>query len=283
MKTYSNPQTVLSETILRSIKIWDQVVELYHALGGEGSCTSPFTIVAEGKAFKNVYAPSIVNCEDSLGVKWGNQTLKQVCEGEKRHIKLPPKWSYDWLTVKHMGYPGTVVGQITAPDFYTYLPITWDKNVPQANRDLDFLMSNLYDNNLSVIGAVAGLLVGTVTKVACLPVGSYDVVDWETRNGTYGTLNYLKVLLKDDIKVIMNKRNDEGEWIPTEVTASKFVWVRCNSGLDRNLKANPVFSEENPGILTVTGHGNFQGKKTCKANLSHNLFNNDNAFSEVDF
>ena len=125
---------------------------------------------------------------------------------------------------------------------------------------------------------------GHIIKVAELPLGTYTLTAYRSRETQYG-LDYMIQTVIEEPFVATTRMKDEvtEEWGDAEVEVSGFAIVKPNNALKKLLAADPIIDENNPASLTVIEHGEYNGYKTAKVALKCSAFVNDAEAFALDF
>ena len=125
---------------------------------------------------------------------------------------------------------------------------------------------------------------GHIIKVAELPLGTYTLTAYRSRETQYG-MDYMIQTVIEEPFVATTRMKDEvtEEWGDAEVEVSGFAIVKPNNALKKLLAADPIIDENNPATLTVIEHGEYNGYKTAKVALKCSAFVQDAEGFALDF
>lgn len=267
-------------------------------LSDEGST---FTVRADAAGtFKRLYSPTVFSTEEKgLIIRWGTDDIPLAVTGGKIGAPTADKKAKFAFKEEQIGkYNETVLSVSIAKDGTLYtmpFPVKaadWEAGV--SPDVLDVLLEENPDAIAEQI-AVAGdptkrgegngpRLQGHIIKVAELPIGTYTVTGYRSRETSYGT-DYMIQAVVEEPFVATTRVKDEAteEWGDAEVEVSGFAIVKPNTALKKLLAAEPIIDETNPATLQVVDHGEWNGYKTAKVSLKCTAFKQDDGSFDIDF
>ena len=301
-KTYdSNYTDVPNRALPEALR--EELGVIYEALTGEDLPTdsNTFTVRADGGTFKRLYSPTVFATEGNAGViiRWGDRDIPVAFSDGKITVEgaaAKTKFAFKDDLIGKYEEPVLSVSIAKAGTLYTMpFPVRsadWENRV---NGDiLDALLEESPDKIAEQL-AVAGdpskrgegsgpRLQGHFVKVAEMPLGTYKLTSYRSRETQYG-LDYMIQAVVEEPFVATTRVKDEvtEEWGEAEVEISGFCIVKPNNALKKLLAAEPIISEESPAFLTVLEHGEWNGYKTAKVALKCTAFVQDDEAFALDF
>ncbi len=290
------PNRALPETLK------DELGVVYEALTGEAlpEDSNTFTVRADGGTFKRLYSPTVMATEGNAGViiRWGDRDIPVTLASGKISVEgAAPKTKFAFKddTIGKYEEPVLSVSIASSGVLYTMpFPVRsadWENRV---NGDiLDALLEESPEKiaeNLAVAGDPSkrgeggARFNGPIIKVAELPIGTYSLTAYKTRENQYG-MDYLIQAVIEEPFVATTRVKDPvtEEWGDAEVEVSGFAIIKPNTALKKLFAADPIISEESPAFLSVLEHGEYNGFKTCKVALKCTAFVQDDASFSLDF
>ena len=300
-KTYDSAYTDVPNRALPS-SLKDEMSVIYEALTGESlpEDSHTFTVRADSGTFKRLYSPTVFATEGNAGVilRWGDRDIPVTFDSGKIKVDgaaTKTKFAFKDETIGRYEEPVLSVSIAQSGTLYTMpFPVRsadWENRV---NGDiLDALLEESPDKiaeNLAVAGDPSKRgeggprMQGYIVKVAELPLGTYTLTAYRSRETQYG-MDYMIQTVIEEPFVATTRVKDEvtEEWGDAEVEVSGFAIVKPNNALKKLLAADPIIDENNPATLTVLEHGEYNGYKTAKVALKCSAFVNDAEAFALDF
>jgi len=300
-KTYeSNYTDVPNRALPENLK--EELGVIYEALTGEGlpEDSNTFTVRADGGTFKRLYSPTVFSTEGNEGViiRWGDRDIPLTFEAGKIKVDgaaAKTKFAFKDDLVGKYEEPVLSVSIAQSGTLYTMpFPVRsadWENRV--SGDVLDALLEESPDKiaeNLQVAGDPSKRgeggprMQGHIIKVAELPIGTYQLTSYRSRETQYG-LDYMIQAVIEEPFVATTRMKDEvtEEWGDAEVEISGFAIVKPNGALKKLLAADPIIDADNPATLAVTDHGEWNGFKTAKVALKCSAFVEDSEAFALDF
>ena len=300
-KTYESAYTdVPNRALPEALKA--ELGVIYEALTGDSlpDDSNTFTVRADGGTFKRLYSPTVFSTEGNEGViiRWGDRDIPLTFDSGKIKIDgaaAKTKFAFKDDTIGKYEEPVLSVSIASAGTLYTMpFPVRsadWENRV--SGDVLDALLEESPDKiaeNLQVAGDPSKRgeggprMQGYIIKVAELPLGTYTLTSYRSRETQYG-LDYMIQTVIEEPFVATTRMKDEvtEEWGDAEVEVSGFAIVKPNGALKKLLAAEPIIDEQNPATLTVLEHGEWNGFKTAKVNLRCSAFVEDSDSFALDF
>ena len=300
-KTYESAYTdVPNRALPEALK--DEMGVIYEALTGDSlpEDSHTFTVRADSGTFKRLYSPTVFSTEGNAGViiRWGDRDIPVSFDGGKIKVEgaaTKTKFAFKDEAIGKYEEPVLSVSIAQSGTLYTMpFPVRsadWENRV---NGDiLDALLEESPEKiaeNLAVAGDPSKRgeggprMQGHIIKVAELPLGTYTLTAYRSRETQYG-LDYMIQTVIEEPFVATTRMKDEvtEEWGDAEVEVSGFAIVKPNNALKKLLAADPIIDENNPATLTVIEHGEYNGYKTAKVALKCSAFVNDAEAFALDF
>ena len=276
---------------------------IYEALTGDELPTdsNTFTVRADGGTFKRLYSPTVMSTEGNAGViiRWGDRDIDLTfASGKIKTDGGATKTKFAFKDDVIGKYEEAVLSVSIAKEGTLYtmpFPVRsadWENRV---NGDiLDALLEESPDKIAEQL-AIAGdpskrgegsgpRMQGHFIKVAELPLGTYTLTSYRSREGQYGMDYFIQAVIEEPFSALSRAKDpDTDEWGDVEVEVSGFAIVRPNNQLKKLLAADPIIDEDNPAYLTVIEHGEFNGFKTVKVALRCSAFVEDSEAFALDF
>ena len=300
-KTYdSNYTDVPNRALPEALR--EELGVIYEALTGEDLPTdsNTFTVRADGGTFKRLYSPTVFSTEGNAGViiRWGDRDIPVAFDAGKITVEgaaTKAKFAFKDDLVGKYEEPVLSVSIAKAGTLYTMpFPVRsadWENRV---NGDiLDALLEESPDKIAEQL-AVAGdpskrgeggpRMQGYIVKVAELPLGTYTLTSYRSRETQYGMDYLIQAVVAEPFSATTRMKDEvTDEWGDAEVEVSGFCIVKPNNALKKLLAADPIISEESPAYLTVLEHGEYNGFKTAKVALKCTAFVDDSEAFALDF
>ena len=300
-KTYeSNYTDVPNRALPENLK--EELGVIYEALTGEGlpEDSNTFTVRADGGTFKRLYSPTVFSTEGNEGViiRWGDRDIPLTFESGKIKVDgaaAKTKFAFKDDTIGKYEEAVLSVSIAQSGTLYTMpFPVRsadWENRV--SGDVLDALLEESPDKiaeNLQVAGDPSKRgeggprMQGHIIKVAELPIGTYQLTSYRSRETQYG-MDYMIQAVIEEPFVATTRMKDEvtDEWGDAEVEISGFAIIKPNGALKKLLAADPIIDENNPATLAVTDHGEWNGFKTAKVALKCSAFVEDSEAFALDF
>ena len=275
---------------------------IYEALTGDSlpEDSHTFTVRADSGTFKRLYSPTVFSTEGNEGViiRWGDRDIPVSFDSGKIKVEgaaTKTKFAFKDETIGRYEEPVLSVSIAQSGTLYTMpFPVRsadWENRV---NGDiLDALLEESPDKiaeNLAVAGDPSKRgeggprMQGHIIKVAELPLGTYTLTAYRSRETQYG-MDYMIQTVIEEPFVATTRMKDEvtEEWGDAEVEVSGFAIVKPNNALKKLLAADPIIDDANPATLTVIEHGEYNGYKTAKVALKCSAFIQDAEAFALDF
>jgi len=290
------PNRALPETLKAELGV------IYEALTGDGlpEDSNTFTVRANGGTFQRLYSPTVMSTEGNAGViiRWGDRDIPVAFDAGKIKVEgaaTKTKFAFKDDTIGKYEEPVLSVSIAKEGTLYTMpFPVRsadWENRV---NGDiLDALLEESPDKIAEQL-AIAGdpskrgeggpRMQGYIVKVSELPLGTYTLTAYRSRETQYG-LDYLIQAVVEEPFSATTRVKDEvtEEWGDAEVEVSGFVIVKPNNALKKLLAAEPIITDESPATLAVTEHGEYNGFKTAKVNLKCTAYTESADAFALDF
>ena len=299
-KTYeSNYTDVPNRALPESLK--EELGVIYEALTGENlpDDSNTFTVRADSGTFKRLYSPTVFSTEGKeVIIRWGDRDIPVTLAAGKISVEgadRKTKFSFKDDLIGKYDEPVLSVSIAKEGTLYTMpFPVRfadWENKV--TGDVLDALLEETPEKiaeNLAVAGDPSKRgeggprMQGHFVKVAELPIGSYKLTSYRSKEGNYGMDYFLQAVIEEPF-VATTRVKDENtdEWGDAEVEVSGFAIVRPNNALKKLLAADPIITEESPATLSVIEHGEYNGFKTAKVALKCTAFSEDKASFSLDF
>jgi len=300
-KTYESAYTdVPNRALPESLKA--ELGVIYEALTGESlpEDSNTFTVRADSGTFKRLYSPTVFSTEGNEGViiRWGDRDIPVSFETGKIKVEgaaAKTKFAFKDDTIGKYEEPVLSVSIAQSGTLYTMpFPVRsadWENRV--SGDVLDALLEEAPETiakNLAVAsdpskrGEGGPRMQGHIIKVAELPLGTYTLTSYRSRETQYG-MDYMIQTVIEEPFVATTRMKDEvtEEWGDAEVEISGFAIVKPNGALKKLLAADPIIDESNPATLTVLEHGEWNGFKTAKVALKCSAFVEDSDAFDLDF
>lgn len=296
----SNYTDVPNRALPESLKA--ELGVIYEALTGDAlpEDSHTFTVRADGGNFKRLYSPTVFATEGNEGViiRWGDNDIAVGFDGGKIKVAgaaAKTKFAFKDDLIGKYEEPVLSVSIAKEGTLYTMpFPVRsadWENRV---NGDiLDALLEESPEKiaeNLAVAGDPSKRgeggprMEGPIIKVSELPIGTYTLTAYRTRETQYGPDFLIQTVVEEPFSATTRVKDDvTDEWGDAEVEVSGLCIVKPNTALKKLLTADPIIDKENPAYLTVLEHGEYNGHKTAKVTLKCTAFvEDDNAF-DLDF
>jgi len=300
-KTYESAYTdVPNRALPESLKA--ELGVIYEALTGESlpEDSNTFTVRADSGTFKRLYSPTVFSTEGNEGViiRWGDRDIPVSFESGKIKVEgaaAKTKFAFKDDTIGKYEEPVLSVSIAQSGTLYTMpFPVRsadWENRV--SGDVLDALLEEAPETiakNLAVAsdpskrGEGGPRMQGHIIKVAELPLGTYTLTSYRSRETQYG-MDYMIQTVIEEPFVATTRMKDEvtEEWGDAEVEISGFAIVKPTGALKKLLAADPIIDESNPATLTVLEHGEWNGFKTAKVALKCSAFVEDSDAFDLDF
>lgn len=269
---------------------------IYTALTGEEFRPedSTFTVRADpAGTFKRLYSPTVFSTEEKgLVIRWGDTDIPLTLSPGKITVANAPKGTKFAFKEEQIGKftePVLSVSVTSDGTLYTLpIPIRSASYEDKVSADfLDVLLDETPEaiadkiqvaSDLSKRGESSGTgerMQGPFVKVAHLPIGDYQVTTYRTKEGgQYGTDYFLQVKIDEPFTAPVRTKID-GEWADVETEVMDWAIIKPNNSLKKTLAAEPVIDRENPAILRVIEHGEYNNFPTAKCVLKCATFAED--------
>ena len=300
-KTYDSAYTdVPNRALPEALK--SELGVIYEALTGDSlpEDSHTFTVRADAGTFKRLYSPTVFSTEGNEGViiRWGDRDIPVSFDGGKIKVEgaaTKTKFAFKDETLGKYEEPVLSVSIAQSGTLYTMpFPVRsadWENRV---NGDiLDALLEESPDKiaeNLAVAGDPSKRgeggprMQGHIIKVAELPLGTYTLTAYRSRETQYGMDYMIQTVIEEPFVATTRMKDDvTEEWGDAEVEVSGFAIFKPNNALKKLLAADPIIDENNPATLTVIEHGEYNGYKTAKVALKCSAFIQDAEAFALDF
>ena len=300
-KTYdSNYTDVPNRALPEALK--DEMGVIYEALTGDAlpEDSHTFTVRADSGTFKRLYSPTVFSTEGNAGViiRWGDRDIPVTFDSGKVKVEdaaAKTKFAFKDETIGRYDEPVLSVSIAQSGTLYTMpFPVRsadWENRV---NGDiLDALLEESPDKiaeNLAVAGDPSKRgeggprMQGHIIKVAELPIGTYTLTAYRSRETQYGMDYMIQTVIEEPFVATTRVKDDvTEEWGDAEVEVSGFAIVKPNNALKKLLAADPIIDDTNPASLTIIEHGEYNGYKTVKVALKCSAFIEDSEAFALDF
>ena len=300
-KTYESAYTDVPNRALPDA-LKDEMGVIYEALTGDSlpEDSHTFTVRADSGTFKRLYSPTVFSTEGNAGViiRWGDRDIPVAFDGGKVKVEgaaTKTKFAFKDETIGRYDEPVLSVSIAQSGTLYTMpFPVRsadWENRV---NGDiLDALLEESPDKiaeNLAVAGDPSKRgeggprMQGHIIKVAELPLGTYTLTAYRSRETQYGMDYMIQTVIEEPFVATTRVKDDvTEEWGDAEVEVSGFAIVKPNNALKKLLAADPIIDDNNPASLTVIEHGEYNGYKTVKIALKCSAFIQDSEAFALDF
>lgn len=287
-KTWDDMYTQVPNTKLPDV-LKQQLGVIYNTLTGEAfpQVGSTYLVRADNGVFKKVYSPSVYKTEEgNVIIRWGLADIPLVVETGK--ISAPngnKKAKFSVREDASSKYPETVLSVSANEDGTLYtmsFPIRFaDWENPLSADALGMLLDEAPDSIVESLAVApdpnkkpssSTRLVGPLVKIAHLPLGSYTVIGYTSREGNFGMDYEMQVVVDEPFVAPTKQKNDAGVWEDVEVEVENLVRVKPNNSIKKILAASPVITATNPETLDILEHGEYNGYPTAKAKLSTTHF-----------
>ena len=290
------PNRALPDTLKEEMGV------IYEALTGDTlpDDSHTFTVRADSGTFKRLYSPTVFSTEGNAGViiRWGDRDIPVSFDSGKVKVETAApktKFAFKDEAIGKYEEPVLSVSIAQSGTLYTMpFPVRsadWENRV---NGDiLDALLEESPDKiaeNLAVAGDPSKRgeggprMQGHIIKVSELPLGTYTLTSYRSRETQYGMDYMIQAVVEEPFSATTRMKDDvTEEWGDAEVEVSGFAIVKPNNALKKLLAADPIISEESPATLTVIEHGEYNGFKTAKVALKCSAFVDDADGFDLDF
>jgi hypothetical protein len=277
---------------------------IFTALTGEDFAgeSSTFTVRADANGvFKRLYSPTVFSTEENgLVIRWGDRDIPLQISPGKITVAGAPKGTKFAFKEEQIGkYSEAVLSVSVSADGTLYtlpIPIRSADYEDKVSADLlDVLLDENPEaiaekvqvaSDLSKRGESSGTgerMQGPFVKVAHLPIGEYEVTTYRAKEGgQYGTDYFLQVRVQEPFTAPVRTQVD-GEWMDVETEVVDWCICKPNNALKKILAADPVIDRENPAILRVIEHSEYNGFPTAKVALKCKSFAEDPEAFTLDF
>lgn len=287
-KTWEQMYTQVPNTKLPDV-LKTQLGVIYNALTSTDMPVDGFTYLvrADNGVFKKVYSPSVYKTEEnSMIIRWGVLDIPLQIESGKVSAPNGNKKAKFSVREDVTGkFPETVLSISINEDGVLYsmsFPIRFaDWENPLSADALGMLLDEAPDAIVEALAVAPDpnkkstssvRLVGPLVKVAHLPVGSYSVIGYTSREGNFGIDYEMQVVVDEPFVAPTKQKNDAGVWEDVEVQVENLARVKPNSALKKILAASPVITPTSPETLEILEHGEYNGYPTAKARLTTTNF-----------
>lgn len=300
-KAYTDvPNRALPQNMAESLSV------IHEALTGEAlpEQGSTFTVRADNSGtFKRLYSPTVFSNEaqDSILIRWGNTDIPLVLSeggitapGGDKKVKFSfkeeqiGKYSEAVLSVSY-SKSGTVISMpfpLKSADWEN--PVSADALdvlVDEAPQNIPALLAAAPDPSKRGEGSSGPRMEGPIIKVAQLPIGTYQVTTYRTRDTQYGTDYLVQVVgIEEPFVGTTRQQNvDTGEWEDVETEIVGQAIIKPNTSLKKIFAAEPVITPQQPATLTVLEHGEYNGYPTAKCKMVCDTFAQTADTFNIDF
>jgi len=275
---------------------------IYEALTGDAlpDDSHTFTVRADSGNFKRLYSPTVFATEgnENVIIRWGdNDIAVEFKDGKIKVAGAAAKTKFAFKDDLIGKYEEPVLSVSIAKEGTLYtmpFPVRsadWENRV--SGDILDALLEESPEKiaeNLAVAGDPSKRgeggprMEGPIIKVAELPLGTYKLTAYRSRETQYG-LDYLIQTVVEEPFYAMTRMKDDvtDEWGDAEVEVSGLCIIKPNNALKKLLAADPIIDADNPAYLSVLEHGEYNGFKTAKVNLKCTAFVEDSDAFALDF
>ena len=300
-KAYTDvPNRALPATMAEALSI------VHEGLTGEAlpEQGSTFTVRADNSGtFKRLYSPTVYTNEaqDGLLIRWGNTDIPlTVGEGgitsEAGDKKL--KFSFKEEQIGKYAEPVLSVSYSKSGTVYSmpFLIKSVDWENPVSADALDVLIDEAPQNIPALLavapdpskrgeGTSGPRMEGPIIKISQLPIGEYQVTTYRSRDSQYGVQYLMQVVGIEEpfVGTVRQQNPDTGEWEDAETEIVGQCIVKPNTALKKTLAAEPVITPQQPAILHVLSHGEYNGYATAQCKLICNSFAASADTFNIDF
>lgn len=284
------------------VDLIEKLSAVYEALSGNefSDEVKTFTVLAdENRRFRALYTPSVMadSANNQLILEWGKEKIALGLEDGGVTSEHAPKLRWGILTDTFGKYKRNLL-KLTLPingeQYVVSFPIRMkrvEEGQEQADSDtLNFLVENDTAEFLELLVDIAdrksgNYMTGYSAKAGQLGLGTYRATSYSSKDHpTYGTMYFIQMQLVDGDDFSFETRvpatDDSGEFVltpegkrvyePAEVTAGKddLLIVKANTGLKNLILSKPIMTQEDPVMVTVVSHGEFNGHRTARVEWS---------------
>lgn len=275
---------------------------MYEALSGETlpEESNTFTVRSQDGTFKRLFSPTVFSTEaGGLIIRWGDRDIEVVAADGKLSVPTSaPKLKLAFKDDTVGKYETAVLSASIAKDGTLYTMVFPVKSADFENRMtgdiLDALLEESPDKiaeNISVAGdpskrgeGTGPRMQGRFVKVSAMPLGEYKLIGYRERETAYGMDYMLQAVIEEPFVASVREKDEvTEEWGDVDAEISGFCIVKPNGALKKLLAAGPIIDEENPAMLHVLEHGEFNGFRTAKVALKCTAFIEDDASFALNF
>ena len=300
-RSYDSAYTDVPNRALPEV-LKEELGVIYEALTGDAmpEDSHTFTVRADSGTFRRLYSPTVFSTEGNAGViiRWGDRDIPVAFTSGKIKIEganTKTKYAFKDDTIGKYEEPVLSVSIAKEGTLYTMpFPVRsadWENRV---NGDvLDALLEDSPEKiaeNLAVAsdpskrGEGGPRMEGPIIKVAELPIGSYQLTAYRSRETQYGMDYLIQAVIEEPFVATTRVKDDvTEEWGDAEVEVSGFAIVKPNTALKKLLAADPIIDQDNQATLNVWEHGEYNGFKTAKVTLQCSAFKEDADAFALDF
>lgn len=307
-RTYSDNFTAVPNRVLTG-EVFGALSSLYKSLTGNDLPpeANTYLVKAEGGIFQRLYCPQVfrnanyesgeaVISNDELVIRWGEELIP-LKVGEKSLV-LPKGLKAKFSSQKRGKYDvATIVFVSSAKDNKYRVEFTLRSASNEEGEGIDPMTLDTYLEDGDIADFLdcfqplpdpakkGGLMRGEyIVKLGYLPLGRYNISDYRVRRGgKYGPQVTLEVEIPQEfIGPATYKKGDE--WVTEEKSISEWARVRPNSKLANIFLAEPVVNSDNPVVIDITEHGDYNGHPTTKFEVVQGaMFEDDETSIKLNF
>jgi hypothetical protein len=235
---------------------------------------STYAVSAKNGIMHRLYAPAIFRFDDpevedgtvpGLAIVWGDMKIPLFIENGDIYTEASQGNPNVKFSVREFGQWKNAALAVTVTDgsnaySYPFVVRQADLDNQLSVEEFEMMVENSSTVDIAEIaqpapsGEGGGLFVGPFVKVAQLPIGSYTITGYRSRETPkYGTDYFLQAKVDEPFVAPVSVKEGE-EWVTREVEVQDWCIVRPNSAMKKILAGSPVIDEETPAELIVIEH-----------------------------
>jgi hypothetical protein len=297
-KKYNRPFTNIPNSVLPK-QMFNELNVVYEAMTGDQLPVEDYTFLVkadENGKFKRFYIPGVYRNDETLIIKWGDREIPLELKDSKITIPgLPPKSKIAFKEEKWNGYDTVVLSVTFTKDGDSYNLVFSLKfaslDDEYSPEHLEMLLENDKEAFLEIFarpnsgnGESSQQLEGPVVKLSALPIGEYKITAYRSYSNSYGVQHLVQTSTNEPFEAETRVKNEKtGEWESQKIEiVGKFI-AKANNKLNSYLLAEPIFSEENPGVLKIVEKSVFNGYPAVKIDFFASDYKVNEELFNVDF
>ncbi|ATW62819.1 hypothetical protein SCBWM1_gp135 [Synechococcus phage S-CBWM1] len=273
---------------------------IFQALTGEtlDPTENTFAVKADNGIFKRLYAPAIFAAAEpaadeepltsALVIVWGDRKIPlSINKGEiyTEASKALKNVKYQVRDYGNFNDPSILISVTQGEKVYSYPFVVRpaDINEKLSSEEFEIMVEEHTDVEIAAhvqtvpSGEGGSLYHGHFVKVSQLPIGSYTITGYRSRDSQFGKDYFLQAKVDEPFSAPVRMKQGE-EWVEIETEIQDWCIVRPNSAMKKTLGADPVISEEVPATLHVLEHfSTSSGHPAAKVSLQCTFGSDDGA------